>query len=96
VPFSAKNGLDEKIKERMHAMTDFDCKENDCSGKVGSKGECDVMTGCRNYSLAYACNECGRLYWPDGNPVFNRSSEPAFFIDGYLGIKTRDGKMIFF
>ena len=77
-------------------MAEMRCKENGCNGTIDpNQGGWDIMVGCRNTARAIVCNKCGRLHWPDGEAVFNRSGRPSFIVDGRLGIRNDDGTLRF-
>lgn len=63
------------------------CKEKDCSGNLELGIEVAVMVGCAQYASAYPCSTCGRLHWPSGSAVFNRSGKLVFLKDGQLVLK---------
>lgn len=77
-------------------MKAFDCQEENCSGRVAPENSVSVRTGCTTSSPALVCDKCGRLYWGENNPVSNRCDDPAFYIDGKIGIRDKDGEMNYF
>jgi uncharacterized protein with PIN domain len=62
------------------------CKEKDCCGEININDEVSLQTGCENvsrtpvFSTAYPCKKCGRLYWKDGTPIFNKNGKKAFLL----------------
>ena len=86
------------ITQQKEACMEFDCQEENCVGKVSTDPEnsISVQTGCRTSSPAFVCNKCGRLYWGENNPVSNRCNDPAFYINGQIGIRDKDGEMNYF
>jgi hypothetical protein len=63
------------------------CKEENCSGEINLEMGIAVIVGCAQYASAYPCGICGRLHWPNGNPVFNRSGQQVFLNGGQLEYK---------
>jgi hypothetical protein len=74
----------------MAAVTNFNCSEKGCLGNVcmDDPGKGVVLqTGCANHSMAFPCDECGRLYFGPDAPVVDRGNPPnRVFI--------KDGKMV--
>jgi hypothetical protein len=73
----------------MAVVTNFNCSEKGCLGNVcmdDPKKGVTLQTGCRNFLLAYPCDECGRLYFGPDSPVVDRSDPPnrTFLKDGKL------------
>jgi hypothetical protein len=60
------------------------CKEEGCPGTIDLNDGVLLMVGCAQRAGAYPCDTCGRLHWPSGNAVSNRSGQLAFLIDGQL------------
>ncbi|MFA5652034.1 MAG: hypothetical protein WC933_01600 [Candidatus Paceibacterota bacterium] len=55
-----------------------ECKEVFCKGKIDKKKSVSVMTGCMSMTSTYPCDECGRLHWDNGRPIFNKPGQKAF------------------
>jgi len=65
------------------------CKEENCEGEIDEQNAISLSIGCGGCGQgslvkAYSCNQCGRLYWAKGNPVFNRSGKKVFFVNNAL------------
>jgi len=71
----------------------MDCVEK-CGGCVDPTQTIEVRTGCATYSTVHPCNKCGRLHWPQGDGVNNRSGAKAYMEDGKLVNKDNDGNVI--
>ena len=65
-------------------MNGFKCTEKNCNGQVIGTNSVTLMTGCSSSSIAYACDSCGALFWPDGIQVYNRQQKRTFLIDGII------------
>jgi len=63
------------------------CKEEGCPGAIDLDDGVLLMVGCAQHASAYPCNTCGRLYWPNGNAVFNRPGKLVFLKNGQLEYK---------
>lgn len=70
------------------------CKENNCDGIIDRNTPIRLHIGCVAYDFAYPCSQCGRLHWSDGDPVVNRSGQPAFWEDGGVVLKGRENSDI--
>lgn len=59
------------------------CKEKGCNGVVNEEVLVPLRIGCSSSSIdiSHPCGICGRLYWGNGNPVFNRPGDKAFWIN---------------
>jgi len=72
------------------------CKEKSCIGEVDLNNTIFLQTGCGgcggSRAPAYACNQCGRLHWADGSPVYNRGGQKAFWKNGSLCLKNKSKK----
>ncbi|MFA5432123.1 MAG: hypothetical protein WC319_04525 [Candidatus Paceibacterota bacterium] len=65
------------------------CKEKGCEGEIDEQSTISLIIGCGgcgqcSLDKAHPCEQCGRLYWMSGNPVFTRSGEKAFFVDNAI------------
>lgn len=60
------------------------CTEAKCVGEINTANPIRLRTSCAFYSFAFQCNECGRLHWKDGTPVFNRANLKAFLENGAI------------
>lgn len=56
-------------------MKEIECTEEGCNGWVFG-----ILPTSLSFSRepAYPCDECGRLYWPGGAPVFTEEGEKIF------------------
>ena len=65
------------------------CRMKDCHGHVlvAATEGVQIRTSCFGFSMAYACDTCGRLYFMcrDGiDEVMSRSGEAAYLKDGAI------------
>jgi hypothetical protein len=70
------------------------CKQDGCKGEIG-KANISLRVGCggcgyKNSDYAHFCNVCGRLYWIDGSPIFNKRGLGAFLKNGVIIHKEKD------
>lgn len=68
------------------------CKEKDCKGELQTKKPIKLRISCEKSDIAYSCIACGRLYWPSGEPIFNRSDEKPYWNWERERIENRDSK----
>ncbi len=71
------------------AAATFPCRMQGCAGHVlvAATEGVQIRTSCFGFSMAYACDTCGRLYfWTrDGlDEVMSRSGEAAFHVCGVI------------
>jgi hypothetical protein len=69
----------------------MNCKIAGCRGKISDIPSVSLQTSCISAALANACNACGRLYWPNGNPIFNRQGHAAFLEGGNVVNRNEEG-----
>ena len=67
------------------------CKMQGCSGDISETSTVSLRTSCASFSPAHSCDECGRIYWPDGRPVFNRQDHAAFLEGNGIVHKNQSG-----
>jgi len=71
----------------------MNCVEN-CGGCVDMTRTLVVRVGCSSVSSTHPCDKCGRLHWPQGDGVNNRSGAKAYMEDGKLVNKDDHGNVI--
>lgn len=78
----------------------FTCKEEGCPGIVTVSAENLIRFGNRGCGGCspplYPCAICGKLHEEDETPAKNRGGDSFFCINGQIGVKQKDGKMLFF
>ena len=66
----------------------------ECKGNVDDLTQFIIMTGCRSFTTVHPCKECGRLHWPDGTGLQNRSGKKMYSLNGRLSFFNEDGAPI--
>lgn len=59
--------------------TNFNCSEPGCMGNVDAedpKKGVNIRIGCESFSMAFPCDECGRLYFGPNDSVIGRGENP--------------------
>lgn len=71
------------------------CRDYRCrKGEVNTGEKVMLQTGCNSAAPAHPCTVCGRLHWPNGDPVHNRSGHRAFFQEGRVININRRGRIV--
>jgi uncharacterized Zn finger protein len=74
-------------------MADEEKKEltcTECGNPIDQGTQLLVRTGCTSREPAHPCSKCGRVHWPDGVAVSNRSGAAAYLEGGAMVMK-KDG-----
>lgn len=61
-----------------------------CGQPIDTSKTVQLQTNCVSSSGANPCSACGRLHWPHGGGVFNRSDQPAYFENGKVVMKEKE------
>jgi hypothetical protein len=72
----------------------MNCTQAGCLGQINKEVSITLQVSCRSFSCAYPCRQCGRLYWENGNQVFNRQGLEVFLVDGKVVHKDKDGQVV--
>jgi len=70
------------------------CQEQGCKGVIDPQISVNLQVSCHSTQAAYPCGSCGRLHWHDGQLVFNRQDQRAFFREGAIVHLDTDGAVI--
>ena len=62
------------------------CKR--CGGDVDKKNNVGLNTDMTSGEIAHPCKKCGRLHWPQGQPVYSAGGKAAYFENGGVTQKT--------
>jgi len=62
----------------------MDCVEKGCPGNVNEEHPVFLPVDRTRKRIAYACWICGRLYWPNGKPVYTRYNEKGYWWQGQI------------
>jgi len=70
------------------------CSMPGCNGEISERSTVSLRTSCFSFSPAHSCDVCGRIYWPDGRPVFNRQESAAFLEGNTIVHKDESGVVV--